>query len=181
MRHKITLGVIAKAPLRIRAGLFYVGSSGRPYTYMISGDANADGLSLIGLGNDIMYVPRNAADITLADPDQWPGLDSLIRGQPCLQSQRGRIMRRNSCQGRWATLLNARLSKVFGMGGGHSLELITDRVQPAQSARPGLGGPADDPLVSGRCLRSSSCCGYDQANQRGVYNVASDRPQGPRR
>ena len=38
---------------------------------LISGDANADGLSLIGLGNDIIYVPRNAADITLDDPGQW--------------------------------------------------------------------------------------------------------------
>ena len=170
VRHKITLGVIAEAPLRIRAGLFYVGSSGRPYTYMISGDANADGLSLIDLGNDAIYVPRDAADITLADPGQWPGLDSLIRGQPCLQSQRGRIMRRNSCQGPWATLLNARLSKAFGMGGGRSLELITDVFNllnlvdrdwgVQRTTLSFLGDPEILQLV-----------GYDQEKQRGVYNA----------
>jgi len=170
VRHKITLGVIAEAPLRIRAGLFYVGSSGRPYTYMISGDANADGLSLIGLGNDAIYVPRNAADITLDDPGQWPGLDSLIRGQPCLQSQRGRIMRRNSCQGRWATLLNARLSKAFGMGGGRSLELITDVFNLLNLVdrdwgvqRTTLSFLGDPEIL--QLLR------YDQENQRGVYNA----------
>jgi len=175
VRHKITLGVIANAPLRIRAGLFYVGSSGRPYTYMVHGDANADGLTMIELGNDIVYVPKDAGDITLIDPAQWPGLDSLIRSESCLQSQRGRIMRRNSCQGRWGTVLNARLSKAFGMGGGRSLELITDvfnllnlidRDWGVQRLTPSfLGDPEILELV-----------GYDPANQRGVYNApAIDR------
>jgi hypothetical protein len=172
VRHKITLGVIADAPLRIRAGLFYVGFSGRPFTYMVHGDANADGATMVELGNDIMYVPRDAADITLADPGQWPGLDSLIRGQPCLESQRGRIMRRNSCRGRWGTLLNARVSKAFGMGGGQSVELITDvfnllnlfdRDWGVQRLTPSvLGDPEILELV-----------GYDQANGRGVYNAPS--------
>ena len=106
--------------------MFYNGYSGGPYSYMIDGDANADGLSLVGLGNDIMYVPKDSADITLAAPEQWPILDTLIRGQKCLSAQRGHIMRRNSCRGSWTTLLNARVSKVIGMGQGHSLELITD-------------------------------------------------------
>jgi hypothetical protein len=168
--HKITLGVIANAPLHIQAGLFYNGSSGRPYTYMLRGDANADGLELIDIGNDIMYVPRDAADITLADPDQWPGLDSLIRGQKCLSSQRGRIMRRNSCRGPWTTLLNARLSKAFGAGRGHSVELITDVFNllnlfdrdwgVQRTTLSFLGDPEVLELV-----------GYDQANQRGVYDA----------
>jgi len=168
--HKITLGAFADAPLHIRVGLFYNGYSGRPYTYMLRGDANGDGLQFVELGNDIMYVPKDAADITLADPGQWPGLDSLIRGQACLSSQRGRIMRRNSCWGHWNTLLNARLSKAFGAGGGHSVELITDvfnllnlfdRDWGVQRTTPSaLGDPEVLELV-----------GYDQANQRGIYNV----------
>jgi hypothetical protein len=168
--NKITLGLIAEAPLHIRVGAFYNGYSGRPFTYMVRGDANADGLELIDIGNDIMYVPKDAADITLEDPSQWPGLDSLIRSQKCLRSQRGRILRRNSCRGHWTTLLNARLSKAFGTGGGHSVELITDvfnvlnlldRDWGVQRSTPSfLGDPEVIELV-----------GYDQANQRGVYNA----------
>ena len=67
-RHKITLGAIANLPLRFRLGLFYNGYSGHPYTYTVSGDVNADGLDV----NDAVYLPKNAEDITLADPGQWP-------------------------------------------------------------------------------------------------------------
>ena len=66
-RHKITLGAIANLPLRFRLGLFYNGYSGHPYTYTVSGDVNADGLDV----NDPVYLPKNAGDITLADPEQW--------------------------------------------------------------------------------------------------------------
>jgi hypothetical protein len=168
--HKITLGMVAEAPLHIRMGLFYNGYSGRPYTYMVHGDANADGLTMVDLGNDIMYVPKDRSDITLVDRTQWLGLDRRIRLEGCLSSQRGRILRRNSCHGHWATLLNARLSKMFGAEGGHSVELITDvfnllnlvdRDWGVQRTAPAaLGDPEILELV-----------GYDQANQRGIYNV----------
>ena len=35
-------------------------------------------------------------------------------------------MRRNSCRGGWATLLNAQVSRLFGLGRGQSLELTVD-------------------------------------------------------
>ena len=76
--HKVTLGVIADAPLHTRAGLFYNGYSGRPYTYMVHGDANADGLSFVELGNDIMYVPKDPRTSPWPIPSQWLGLDRLI-------------------------------------------------------------------------------------------------------
>jgi hypothetical protein len=137
---------------------------------MVHGDANADGLSFVELGNDIMYVPKDRSDITLVDPNQWLGLDRRILLEDCLRSQRGRILRRNSCHGHWATLLNARLSKAFGAAGGHSIELITDVFNVLnlvdrnwgvqRSAPSALGDPEMLDLV-----------GYDQANQRGIYNV----------
>lgn len=48
---------------------------------MVAGDANEDGLGLFA-GNDPVYLPKNAADITLDDPAEWPALDSIIRSQP---------------------------------------------------------------------------------------------------
>src|SRR5262249_33465997 len=135
------------------------------------------GLTFIEFGNDIMYVPRDAADITLSHPDEWPGLDSLIRGQPCLQSQRGRIMRRNSCNGPWANLVNAQLSKAFGVGGGRSVELITDFFNLLNLIDSGWGVQrVMTPTVLGN-PEILHLTGYDQANQRGVYEVRSIDPR----
>jgi hypothetical protein len=168
--HKITLGAVVSLPLQFHLGLFYNGYSGRPYTYLIRGDANADGLELIGVGNDIMYLPRDAADITLSDPAQWAGLDSVIRAQTCLSSQRGRIMRRNSCRGHWTTLLNARLSRPFGLGNGQSVELMADLFNALNlfdrswGVQRTVASFQGDPEIL-------ELIGYDQANGRGIYNV----------
>ncbi len=48
-------GQDANLPLGFRGGLFYNGYTGQPYTYLVDGDANADGLSF---GNDTVYVPE---------------------------------------------------------------------------------------------------------------------------
>jgi hypothetical protein len=118
--NKVTLGMVWNAPLRFVVGVFYNGYSGGPYSYIVEGDANADGEEIAGLGDDIIYVPKDSADISLLDPAEWADLDRLIRGERCLNAQRGRLMRRNSCRGNWTTLLNARVSKVFGAGHGHT-------------------------------------------------------------
>lgn len=168
VKHKVTLAAVVNLPLQLQLGLFYNGYSGRPYTYLVHGDANADALSLLDLGNDIMYIPRSAEDITLLDPAEWPGLDSLIRAQRCLDSQRGRIMRRNSCRGYWTTLLNTRLSRAFGVGHGQTVELtadffntlnLFDRDWGVQRTIDSFQG---DPEVL-------ELVGYDQANARGIY------------
>jgi hypothetical protein len=49
----------------------------------------------------------------LPDPEQWGLLDSIIGAEPCLRSQRGSIMRRNSCRNHWVSLLNARIYNVI--------------------------------------------------------------------
>jgi hypothetical protein len=89
---------------------------------MIQGDANADGIDV----NDIVFVPTDASDITLADPGQWSQLSKTISRETCLSSRRGRLMHRNGCQSPWVTQLNARLSKAFLTGRGQSLELVLD-------------------------------------------------------
>jgi hypothetical protein len=132
----------------------------------VQGDANADGLTAFGGPefNDSVYVPRDAADITLADPGQWEALDSYIRSQPCLQEQRGQLLRRNSCRDPWVSLMNARLSKVFPTMRGQSLELIADLFNVLNfldgdwAVQRGIGGTAILGLV-----------GYDPVNQRGIY------------
>jgi hypothetical protein len=83
--------------------------SGRPYAYAVTGDANADGIDG-SIHNDLFYVPRSAADISLADPAQYGELDRFIEEEECLRSQRGRIMVRNSCRNPSFTLVDARVA-----------------------------------------------------------------------
>ncbi|MEP7065918.1 MAG: hypothetical protein ABI889_07805 [Gemmatimonadota bacterium] len=167
-RHKVTLSAVTSLPLRFQFGVFYNGYSGQPYTYLVSGDANADEINAFD-GNDIVYVPKNAADITLSDPSQYARLDSTIQKDPCLRSQRGRIMQRNSCQNYWITLLNARLSKPFTLRRGQSLELIADLFNVTNLIDSHWGIRRAGSLSGDVSLLKLS--GYDPVHQRGIYDV----------
>ena len=112
---------------RFRLSLFYNGFSGRPYTYRITGDANADGLLVREpTFNDAIYVPRDAADITLEDPGQWEALDSLIGGSRVCGTQRGQLMRRNSCRRPVGHAHQRAVPRSFRTASGRSIELIAD-------------------------------------------------------
>jgi hypothetical protein len=171
--HKVTLVGALDLPLRARFSLFYNGLSGAPYTFRVEGDPNADGVTVLSdlELNDPVYVPRNAADITLADPGQWEALDSYIRSQPCLREQRGQLLRRNSCRNPWVSLMNARLSKVLPTTRGQSVELIADLFNVLNfldgewAVRRGIGGTAILALV-----------GYDPVHQRGIYVFQTRNP-----
>jgi hypothetical protein len=171
--HKITLVGAFDLPFKARFTLFYNGLSGAPYSYRVLGDANADGVTFFsGLeDNDPVYVPRDAADITLADPEQWDTLDAYIRSRSCLQSQRGQLMRRNSCRDPWVTIVNVRLSKIFPTVRGQSLELIADLFN-ALNLLDGDWGIRRSTEGS----RILELVGYDAASGRGVYNFAPRDP-----
>jgi hypothetical protein len=95
--------------------LFYEGQSGSPITYVSSLDLNGDGFAT----NDPIYVPRSSLDTTeirigsltgasatspgVFTQDQAAAIafDQFIDQQDCLRSQRGSIMKRNSCAGPW--------------------------------------------------------------------------------
>src|SRR6185503_20216848 len=95
---KITASGTIQIPfIEVNVGVFYVGRSGSTITYVVAQDVNADGKA----ANDIVYVPRDQTDITLNTPSQWAALDAFITSQPCLNSQRGKIMERGSCRQPW--------------------------------------------------------------------------------
>ena len=164
--HKITFVGAFDLPLRVRLSLFYNRFSGAPYTYRILGDANADGVVFLSrqVHNDPVYVPRDAADISLADPAQWEDMDRFIRSQPCLREQRGRLLRRNSCRDPWVSLMNARLSKIFPTVGGQSIELIADVFNVLNLLD---GGWAVRRGINDTYILLP--VGYDEVNQRGIY------------
>ena len=138
---------------------------------MIDGDANADGLSLVGLGNDIMYVPKDSADITLAasravarprQPDPRAAVPELSAGADHAEEQ---------LPGELDDA--AERAGVQGVrdGQGHSVELITDVFNVLNLVDRRLGRAAATPRRFWGMSRDLSLVGYDQAKQRGVYNA----------
>ena len=168
--HRVEVSTLVHLPYRTQLSLLYLGGSGLPFTYVIAGDANADGIGSSLLMNDIVYVPRDSADITLANPADWRTLDGFIASDPCLRRQRGRILARNSCRNAWFGTVNARLSKAFPTISGQSLEVTADLYnlldlisrQWGQS-RATAPNPPSQPLLR--------LVGYDAAAGRGVYRL----------
>jgi outer membrane receptor for ferrienterochelin and colicin len=86
---------------------YYEAVSGLAFTYLVNSDINGDGISQ----NDPIYVPRNATDPTetrigngtgtnfVLDAVSAQTFERFIALQPCLDKQRGQLMKRNSCQG----------------------------------------------------------------------------------
>jgi hypothetical protein len=91
--------------------LIYTGTSGAPHDYIYAGSGGAGDLNGDGVqGNDLFYVPKNATDPTEIQfrattgasgqtaAQQAGALEDFIRNSPCLNSQRGKILARNSCR-----------------------------------------------------------------------------------
>jgi hypothetical protein len=123
---------------RSELSFYYVGESGRPFTYIAygtpgRGDLNADGSN----GNDPIYVPRNALDPNetrfsgFADSvgaDNSPAaqaareraersaFENFVERSSCLRRQRGRIMERNSCREPWSNTTIASVRQAIPMG-----------------------------------------------------------------
>lgn len=192
--HQVVPAASVRLPLHSRLSLTYVGRSQGPYTYVVepgdanTGDVNADGINAIILdnfvGQDIVYVPRNvtpAGDISLVVRDEGTGglvpapaetyaeLDPYIGEEKCLDRQRGRLMERNSCRNPWFGELNARLTKSRPTARGQSIEMSADLLNALALVKRSWGeyrlttDQTDLPL-----LRLQ---GYDQANQRGIYEL----------
>ena len=113
--------------------LYYIGESGVPFTYgdstagKFTGDLNADGTA----ADDPIYVPRDATDpAEIAFHGGAGGQDSVtaqgvafekfIRGTPCLNQQRGRIVARNSCRTAWVNTSNLSVRQSLPAFGGHA-------------------------------------------------------------
>jgi hypothetical protein len=172
--HKLMAVGAYDLPSHVRASLLYLGVSGPPFTYVLDGDANADGMAAppFFVPNDIIYVPRDAGDIALSDPGQFGALDRYIRSEPCLESQRGRIMRRNSCRGGWSHVVNARLSRVFPTRSGPAVELTMDLFNALAIMKRDWGTQhrLTDYGLSYHAVSLLSMVGYDQIHARGIYD-----------
>ena len=162
-RHQIVAQAAVRPLGDARAIMFLYGrlQSGLPFTPLVAGDVNGDGLA-----NDRAFIADS------------PELRSVIASSTpsvakCLDSQIGHIAERNSCQGPWTAQLNAGL--VIGPQLLHSRRTTLtinlanplgglDQLLHGNNLR-GWGGPAlpDRTLYTVR--------GFDPAHDRFVYDL----------
>ncbi len=141
--HVVTVSGTANGPFGSRLSLIYLGRSGYPFTYIVNGDANGDGVGdRVGFfptqQNDPIYVPRDAKDISLVQdgpgglvPASAAAHDSLaafIAAQACLREHEGQLLPRNACRNPWQNILNARIAERVHVPGlrDQGVELMVD-------------------------------------------------------
>ncbi len=109
--HRLAAGATYTFPTRTGVSLTWIGESGVPFEYVYNGDMNGDNST----ANDLIYVPKNAHDTTeirftangaITAAQQQDSLENFINGHACLNSQRGTIMKRNSCRAPWDKVVN---------------------------------------------------------------------------
>jgi len=120
--HSVVASLLGQLPYKTLGSLVFRAQSGRPYAYVVTRDANADGTA----SNDLIYVPRDSADISLSNPARYSALDQFIESRACLREQRGHVMSRNSCRNPAIVTLDARLAKILGERTGRGLEVGLD-------------------------------------------------------
>jgi hypothetical protein len=172
--HKVTLSAALDLPYEAQLTLLYLGASQPPFTYVINGDANADGIGGSGsLKNDIVYVPRNGDDISLVPASDSTRLDAFIQQNRCLREQRGRIMERGSCRNEWLSVLDARLTKTLAAGD-HHLDITADVINLSNLLNSRWGRQRH--VTTGPSVTLLRLTGWDAVRARGVYRLPPRLP-----
>jgi hypothetical protein len=138
LRHRIVAFASYKLEYLGLAGTtlsaIYTGNTGFNYSYVYSGDMNGDGV----VGNDLMYVPRNASEIVLLPtnssdtrtPEQiWQQLDAFIAQDPYLSERRGGYAERGAATAPWVNRFDISVRHEFftNLGGARrSVEVSFD-------------------------------------------------------
>ena len=173
--NKITVSGTYHFPHDIDLTMLYVGISGTPYGYVVSGDANFDGIGN-SQQNDMFYVPKDSTDITMNGATaairtaQFDSLNNYINSQSCLSSQRGKLMQRDSCRNPWQNYLNASLGWTLPEIRGQRLTLTADVINLLHLISSDWGIIRTTSAFEGQNIVRKT--GYDLANQRNIYSLA---------
>jgi hypothetical protein len=164
---KIAITGVFDLPIDFKASLSYTGFSSTPFTYTTNSDVNGDGLS----GNDPIYVPKDANDISLKTASDWTTLDNYIKSDPCLENARGTLLKRNACRGPWQSYVNARVSKLIPTVHGQSFEVNLDifNVLNLINSSWGVNKYTSGPGFENQAILNPS--GYDVVNHRSQYTL----------
>jgi hypothetical protein len=149
--------------------LFYVGSSGDGYSYVYDGDVNADGFEASYASNrfnDLIYVPRDANDISLVDPTDWTQINQFIESEECLNENRGSIISRNECREPWQSSLDTRFTFKVPTIRGQRAEISLDILNLPNLLNEDWGVTQYVPFAG---VDLFELRGWDTANNRGYF------------
>lgn len=167
--HKLAIAASYGRADRTQLTLVYSGASQPPYTFVINGDANGDGIGGSGsLKNDIVYVPLDETDISLVGPTGYDSLHTFIEQTPCLREQRGRIMARGSCRNPWLGTLNGRLTTMLPVTGDRRRLEITADVFNIPNLLSGRWGRQRD-ITTGPSVTLLTLDSLEVGKERGRY------------
>jgi hypothetical protein len=112
-RHRVQVQAGKSLPHGFNVTMNLVAASGLPYTPVVSGDVNGDG---IGRDRAFVFDPSSVSDAGLA-----AGMRGLLATAPshardCLLSQLGKAAGTNSCEGPWTASATARVSIANAQG-----------------------------------------------------------------
>jgi Carboxypeptidase regulatory-like domain len=142
--HRIVATGTYRFPTATDLSFIYQGNSGAPFDFVYgsnggtTGDLNADGQSQ----NDLMYIPTNATNQSellfsgyngttaqqATAASQAAAFESFIANTPCLNSQRGKIMTRNSCRNPWVNEVDLSMAQSLGKLGPKTLQNLELRL-----------------------------------------------------
>ena len=162
--HNLVVAAVVPIAFGVTASAFLRARSGTPFAYSVEGDANGDGIA----GNDLAYVPRDSADITLTNPGAYGALDAYIEDSPCLRSQRGSIVARNTCRNPSVQAFDVRLAKRFGVMR-RAAELSVDVINLPNLLRGAWGQVRE--TTSREVVELLAVQGWDEPSGRPVYAV----------
>lgn len=131
-RFRTQIGVF----IEVAEGNRFAGSGGNRYSFLYAGDVNGDGSG----GNDLIYVPRNQADIILlpdtlrsgsvvSPQEQWNRLNAFIEQDEYLSARRGQIVERFGAVNPWYSNIDLRVLQDLALQAGgrrHALQVSLD-------------------------------------------------------
>ncbi len=157
-----------------KAGLFYEGRSGRPFSYIYYNDINGDSANT----NDLFYVPAGPGDVL------WTGgaamekafFDWMAANAPELQGYRGQVAPANAFRAGWTNSFDLRVSQDIPLFFGHKGEVALDVMNVGNLINKDWGLIDDYGFFSTR--RVANYAGIDPATGKYVYNFSgsTDNP-----
>ena len=101
-------------------------AGGNRYSFTYSGDVNGDASPS---NNDLIYIPKDATEINLADPSEWAALNAFIEQDSYLKNHRGEIAERFGAVNPWYSNIDLRILQDYSLslgGSNHTIQASLD-------------------------------------------------------
>ncbi|MBD8527299.1 TonB-dependent receptor [Pseudomarimonas arenosa] len=168
-----------------RVGLFYEGRSGRPFSYIFTGDANGDGRTF----NDLFYVPAGPGDVLFGsinssgvftpNPQAEQDFFNWLATQEHLSQYAGTYAPENGFRAGWVNTFDLRFSQELpGFMEGHKSEIWLDIQNVGNLINEDWGHVLDYGFFGSQSV--ASLVGIDRTSGRYVYNYRSGTEFGQR-